>query len=74
MAIHCKSTGLMVAGRVLEETAEYWKFKAIDEKRAKKIPKNDPKQTVFPDVTDSASERRTTDKMLEWMQQWEHKA
>lgn len=68
MAIHCKSTGLMVGGRVLEETPEYWKFHAHDEKRAKKIPKNDPKQIVFTDRS-----RRVLDKIEKWMAQWERK-
>ncbi|NEK84050.1 MAG: hypothetical protein G3W58_22955 [Pantoea ananatis] len=66
MAIHCKSTGLMVAGRVLEETAEYWKFHAADEKRSKKIPKGDPKQKVF-----SGTSTRVLDQVEKWMQQWE---
>lgn len=68
MAVHCKSTGLMVGGRVLEETPDYWLFKATDEKRSKRIPKGDPKQKVF-----IGTSTRVIDQVEKWMKQWERK-
>lgn len=47
MAIHAKKSGLMVAGRVVDETDSYWIFKAIDEKNPKCIKKSDVKNRVF---------------------------
>lgn len=47
MAIHAKKSGLMIAGRVIEETDSFWIFKAIDEKNPKHIKKSDAKNRVF---------------------------
>lgn len=47
MAIHAKKSGLMIAGRVIEETDDFWIFKAIDEKNLKRIKKSDAKNRVF---------------------------
>lgn len=47
MAIHAKKSGLMIAGRVIEETDDFWIFKATDEKNPKRIKKSDAKNRVF---------------------------
>lgn len=47
MAIHAKKSGLIIAGRVIEETDSFWIFKAIDEKNPKCIKKSDAKNRVF---------------------------
>lgn len=47
MAIHAKSNGLLVGGRIIEETEQFWRFHAMDEKRPKCIQKDDPKNQVF---------------------------
>lgn len=47
MAIHAKKSGLMIAGRVIEEADDFWIFKAIDEKNPKRIKKSDAKNRVF---------------------------
>lgn len=47
MAIHAKKSGLMIAGRVIEENDDFWIFKAIDEKNPKRIKKSDAKNRVF---------------------------
>ena len=47
MAIHAKKNGLMIAGRVIEETDDFWIFKAIDERNPKRIKKSDAKNRVF---------------------------
>ena len=47
MAIHAKKSGLMIAGRVIEETDSFWIFRAIDEKNPKRIKKSDAKNRVF---------------------------
>lgn len=47
MAIHAKKSGLMIAGKVIEETDSFWIFKAIDEKNLKLIKKSDTKNRVF---------------------------
>lgn len=47
MAIHAKKSGLMIAGRVIEETDSFWVFKAVDEKNTKRIKKSDSKNRVF---------------------------
>lgn len=46
MAIHAKKSGLMIAGKVTEETDNFWIFKAIDEKNQKRIKKSDTKNRV----------------------------
>lgn len=47
MAIHAKKSGLMIAGRVIDETNDFWIFKATDEKNPKRIKKSDAKNRVF---------------------------
>jgi len=47
MAIHAKTNGLLVGGRIIEETESHWRFHAMDEKRPKYIQKSDPNNQVF---------------------------
>ena len=47
MAIHAKKSGLMIAGKVIEETDTFWIFHATDERRPKYIQKSDAKNHVF---------------------------
>ncbi|QDH49062.1 hypothetical protein PHYNN_233 [Pantoea phage Phynn] len=46
-AMHVKKSGMMIFGKLVSETDTYWEFHATDEKRPKKVKKNDPTQTVF---------------------------
>lgn len=63
MGLHVKKSGMMIAGKVLEETGEYWVFHANDEKRKKKINKDDDKQTIFTGET-------ALDDAYEWLSQF----
>ncbi len=58
MCLQVKKSGMMIGGRVLEETDTYWIFKANDEKGKKKILKSDDKNTVCcgEDALDAAYE------------------
>lgn len=47
MAIHAKSNGWLIGGKVISECESSWIFHATDEKRQKVIAKNDPKNQVF---------------------------
>ena len=47
MATHAKTTGLLIAGRVVDETESRWIFQAIDNKRPTVINKTDTKNQVF---------------------------
>jgi len=47
MAIHAKSNGWLIGGKIIDETPVAWIFHATDEKRKKVIAKNDPKNQVF---------------------------
>lgn len=47
MAIHAKTTGLLIGGRVVDETESRWIFQAMDNKRPTVIDKSDPKNQVF---------------------------
>lgn len=47
MAIHAKSNGWLIAGKVISESKTSWIFQATDEKRPKVIAKNAPKNIVF---------------------------
>ncbi|QHJ80340.1 MAG: hypothetical protein [Bacteriophage sp.] len=47
MAIHAKSNGWLIGGKVMYESESSWIFHATDEKRQKVIAKNDPKNQVF---------------------------
>lgn len=47
MAIHAKSNGWLIGGKIISESKTSWIFHAMDEKRSKVIAKNDPKNKVF---------------------------
>ena len=47
MAILAKKSGLMVSGRVIEETDNFVCFHAIDNKRHTYVQKSDKTQKVF---------------------------
>lgn len=60
MAIHAKKSGLMIAGRVIEEGETFWCFHATDEKRPKYIQKSDTKNQVF-------DGENAVDEAMKWM-------
>lgn len=47
MAIHAKTTGLMIGGKIIDETERNWIFQAIDNKRPTVVSKSDAKNKVF---------------------------
>lgn len=47
MAIHAKTSGLLIGGRVIDETEHNWIFQAIDNKRPTVVSKSDTKNKVF---------------------------
>jgi hypothetical protein len=47
MAIHAKTTGLMIAGKIIDETEKNWIFHAMDNKRPTVVSKSDAKNKVF---------------------------
>ncbi len=47
MAIHAKTTGLMIAGKIIDETDKNWIFQAMDNKRPTVVSKSDAKNKVF---------------------------
>ncbi len=47
MAIHAKKSGMLIGGKIIEQTETYWYFHAMDEKRPKMISKSDVKSKVF---------------------------
>ncbi|MGK1930791.1 hypothetical protein ACR91X_26125 [Klebsiella pneumoniae] len=47
MAIHAKTTGLMIAGKIIDETDKNCIFQAIDNKRPTVVSKSDAKNKVF---------------------------
>lgn len=60
MAIHAKKSGLMIAGKVIEEGETFWFFHATDEKRPKYIRKSDTKNQVF-------DGENAVDEAMKWM-------
>lgn len=57
MAIHAKSNGLLIGGRIVEETETAWIFQAMDNKRPTVVSKSDEKNKVFdgPNAVDEAT-------------------
>lgn len=47
MAIHAKTTGLMIGGKILGENDKNWVFQAMDNKRPTVVSKYDTKNKVF---------------------------
>lgn len=47
MAIHAKRSGLMIAGKIIDETERNWIFQAMDNKYPTVVSKSDAKARVF---------------------------
>ncbi|WJJ58392.1 hypothetical protein NDO71_orf026 [Klebsiella phage vB_KpnM_NDO71] len=47
MAIHAKSNGLLIGGKIIEETLTGWVFQAMDNKGTNFVFKSDEKNQVF---------------------------
>ncbi|HGW1316950.1 TPA: hypothetical protein ACNMQ1_005067 [Klebsiella pneumoniae] len=47
MAIHAKTSGLLIGGKIIEETERNWIFQAMDNKRPTVVSKYDAKNKVF---------------------------
>lgn len=47
MAIHAKVSGLLIAGKVIDETEKNWIFQAMDNKRPTVVSKADEKEKIF---------------------------
>ena len=47
MAIHAKTNGLLIGGKVIDETDCNWIFQAMDNKRPTVISQSDAKNRVF---------------------------
>lgn len=47
MAIHAKSNGLLIGGKIVDETDKNWIFQAMDNKRPTVVSKTDSKNKVF---------------------------
>lgn len=60
MAIHAKKSGLMIAGKVVDETKMSWIFKAIDNKGLTIVMKDDEKNRVF-------DGENAVDEAMKWM-------
>lgn len=60
MAIHAKKSGLMIAGRVVDETEKNWIFKAIDNKGMTVVSKQDDKNKIF-------DGENAVDEAMKWM-------
>lgn len=47
MAIHAKSNGLLIGGKIIDETGAHWIFQAMGNKRPTVINKTDGRNRVF---------------------------
>ena len=47
MAIHAKANGLLIGGKVIDETDKNWIFQAMDNKRPTVVSKTDDRNRVF---------------------------
>lgn len=47
MAIHAKTTGILIGGKVIEEAERNWIFQAMDNKRPTVVSKSDAKNKVL---------------------------
>ncbi|HDR2377175.1 TPA: hypothetical protein QCH88_004422, partial [Enterobacter asburiae] len=56
MAIHAKSNGLLIGGKIINETLTGWYFQALDNKGPNFVFKSDEKNKVFdgPNAVDEA--------------------
>lgn len=62
MAIHAKTNGWLIGGKVITENATSWTFHAMDEKSPKLIAKNDPKNKVF-------NSENAVDEAMKWQKE-----
>lgn len=62
MAIHAKTSGLLIAGRVVDETDKNWIFQAVDNKRPTVVSKTDTKNKIFDGTT-------AVDDALSWIEE-----
>lgn len=58
MAIHAKTNGLLIGGKIIKETLTGWHFQATDNKNPNFIFKSDENNQVFdgPNAVDEAME------------------
>lgn len=47
MAIHAKRSGLMIGGKIIDETERNWIFQALDNKKPTVVSKSDANARVF---------------------------
>lgn len=47
MAIHAKANGLLIGGKVIDETDKNWIFQAMDNKRPTVVSKTDERNRAF---------------------------
>lgn len=47
MAIHAKANGLLIGGKIVDETDKNWIFQAMDTKRPTVVSKTDERHRVF---------------------------
>lgn len=62
MAIHAKRSGLMIAGKVIDETDRNWIFQAMDNKRPTVVSKSDRKARIF-------DGDNSVDEALKWIEE-----
>lgn len=62
MAIHAKRSGLMIAGKIIDETERNWIFQAVDNKRPTVVSKSDNKARVFDGET-------AVDDAMKWIEE-----
>lgn len=62
MAIHAKRSGLMIAGKIIDETEHDWIFKAMDNKNPTVVSKSDSKARVFDGET-------AVDDAMKWIEE-----
>lgn len=60
MAIHAKKSGLMIAGKIINETDTAWKFQATDNKRPTIVMKDDERNQIF-------DGENAVDEAMKWM-------
>ncbi|EAB7564159.1 hypothetical protein BXE05_13770 [Salmonella enterica subsp. enterica] len=66
MAIHAKASGLLIGGKIVDESDKFWIFQARDNKKPNAVSKTDAKNKVFPDDAN-------IDDVIAWQEQ-AHKA
>lgn len=61
MAIHAKRSGLMIGGKIIDETERNWIFQAIDNKKPTVVSKSDANARVFDGVN-------AVDDAMKWLE------